>query len=82
MQNPNIGKRSLDAIRKEIQKQLTLLDSKCIADLIITQNLIIANEEYGESTKNDLIEEFGLEKHGWNKDSKTIKRHSEFDLKI
>jgi len=83
MKAPSSKEKKLSLIKQEIHQQLcSLLDGQCIEGLIITQNLKIADKEYGTEVKDALIDEFGLEQKGWNKKSKVIKRLGEFDLKI
>ena len=71
--------KKLIEIRDTIKSQVKLIDDKAFSDSIITLNLKMANEKFGEGVKNEFIDEFELEKYGWLKKGE-IKRYGEFDF--
>ena len=71
--------KTLSEIREEIKAQRKDIN-KPYADTLITLNLQMAYDNFGEAVKNQLIDEFELEKYGWKKNSKEITRKGEFDF--
>ena len=73
--------KSLKELREAIAEQVKCLDAdEPYSDTIITLNLKMANDKFGEAVKDKFIDEFNLEKYGWRKDSDEIKRYGEFDF--
>ena len=72
--------KTLDEVRVIIREEVSKLDEKPYADSVISVNLKFVNDYFGEEEKNNLIDEFDLEKYGWRKDSKEIKRFGKFDF--
>ena len=65
--------KSLKELRDAIAEQVKCLsDGEPYSDTIISLNLKMANDKFGEAVKNKFIDEFGLEKFGWRKDSEEI----------
>ena len=65
----------LASIRKTIGEEIMNLSTKPYSDSIISIQLEMARDIYGKQIKNSLIDEFGLDKYGWDKDSEEIRRH-------
>jgi len=66
----------LDSIRKTIQQELPNIEAKPYSDSIISIQLEMSRTLYGEEFKNGLIDEYGLEKFGWQKNTDEIIRRS------
>jgi len=69
--------KTLEEIRKDIEDRADDLRHP-YSSAIVSFALQAARKYYGEDVKNSLIDEFGLEEHGWRKDSKEIKRFKVF----
>ncbi|GAG05295.1 unnamed protein product [marine sediment metagenome] len=63
-----IGKRLMH-LRNSIKEQVDKIDEDVYADSIISLNLRMADEKFGRMVKDNFIDEFDLEKHGWKKNS-------------
>jgi len=74
--------KRLTEIRETVKKQLVFIDKNehPYAEQIITLNLQMAEKEFGKPVAVTLIEEFKLEKYGWKKDSKEIRRMGKYDF--
>ena len=58
---------TLDDIRINIENEVEFVDVKPYSHNIISLNLRIAAEKFGDGAANELIDEFGLESLGWSK---------------
>ena len=71
--------KTIDEIKTAIKLEMAKSDQP-YWDSLVSINLKRAQSEFGEEAKNDLIDEFGLEKLGWRKDDTKIKRNKDLNL--
>ena len=69
--------KSIEEIQRVIKEEIPNIDKKLYSDHIISIQLESILHYYGEEMKNKTIDELGLEKLGWNKCSKKIRRYTE-----
>ena len=75
----NTTHKTLLEIREAIKAEVEHI-TKPYSDTIISINLQMARDKFGEEVKNKFIDEFDLEKRGWRKNSVEIKRFGIHDF--
>ena len=70
----NQEKTILNDIRRTIIAEIPRIETKAYADSIITVQLEMARDLYGKKCKDQLIDEFSLEKYGWEKNTTEVRR--------
>lgn len=69
---------NIDEIKEKIELELESIDRKPYSDTIISIQLEAADRCFGHEVKDQLIEEFGLDKYGWQKSPHPIKRSDKY----
>jgi len=69
---------SLSDIKEKIESELESIDRKPYSDTIISIQLEAADRCFGHEVKDQLIEEFDLDKYGWQKSPHPIKRSDKY----
>ena len=81
--NSNYGEPTMHKTKEEIKSAIRE-ELKCFdkpgASQIISLNLQMASNHYGQDFKDELIDEFKLEKYGWKSGDHEIKRFGEHDF--
>ena len=69
---------NLSDIRAKIESELENIDRKPYSDTIISIQLEEACRCFGQDVKDQLIDEFDLDKYGWSKGVLPIKRSNKY----
>lgn len=69
---------TIESIKSRIRLEIANIDNKPYSDAIISVQLEAARHYFGETAKNGIIDDLGLEKFGWHKREGKIRRTDKY----